>query len=90
MSIREAFLIYLALVNFYGVAVMWVDKKRAEKHRYRISERHLWFVSLVFGSLGTCISMQLFHHKTNKPAFFIGFSLLCIVQIVAFCAIMMR
>ena len=55
---------YLLLMNIVGLYVMYSDKRRAIKHRFRIPERTLFIVSLLGGSIGTWAGMYLFRHKT--------------------------
>lgn len=66
------------------------DKRRAIKHQYRIPEKHLWITALFLGSIGTTAGMWLFSHKSAKPRFFIGFPLLCVLQIILICGIMSK
>ena len=56
---------YLLLMNIVGLYVMYSDKRRAIKHRFRIPERTLFIVSLLGGSIGTWAGMYLFRHKTK-------------------------
>jgi uncharacterized membrane protein YsdA (DUF1294 family) len=72
------------IMNIVGIFIMGVDKKRAKKHEYRISERTLWFVSILGGAVGTTIGMQLFRHKTKHLSFKIGFPLLAVGEIIIF------
>ncbi len=65
-------LIYLALVNVAGFALMHADKKKAVKGKWRIRERTLLWTAALGGSLGALAGMQLFRHKTRHPAFFLG------------------
>lgn len=87
MSIRDCFFIYLVAINSLGLFMMYRDKRCAITSRRRIPERKLWLVAFLFGSLGTTAGMWLFSHKSAKARFFIGFPLLCVVQIILVCAI---
>ena len=60
---------YLLLMNIVGLYVMYSDKRRAIKHRFRIPERTLFIVSLLGGSIGTWAGMYLFRHKTKTLVF---------------------
>jgi len=60
---------------------MFTDKKRAIKHRHRISERNLWMIALLGGATGMTIGMKLIRHKTKHKAFAIGFPILALIQI---------
>ncbi len=68
----ELFYLYLILINALGFALMLLDKRRAVKNLWRISERTLLLISLLGGCLGTLMGMRLARHKTRKPAFSIG------------------
>ena len=85
MPIKWLILLLMSLVAF---VVMGLDKWKARHHAWRIPERTLWFLALFFGAPGACVGMIVFHHKTRKPAFFIGFPLLAIIEIWI-CAIML-
>lgn len=70
---------YLVIVNLLGFAVMGIDKKRAIRGTWRISEASLFLTALVGGSLGCTLGMHYFHHKTKHwyfrygmPAIFIA------------------
>ncbi|MDR1605960.1 MAG: DUF1294 domain-containing protein [Streptococcaceae bacterium] len=46
-----------------------VDKSRAKRGKWRISERTLLLSAVLFGGLGALLSGHLFHHKTRKLYF---------------------
>ncbi len=74
-------ILYLVIMNLIGLAVMEIDKSRAKRHAWRISEHMLFLVSLIGGSVGTWAGMYLFHHKTKHWYFVIGMPLILVVQI---------
>ncbi|MEI2664660.1 DUF1294 domain-containing protein [Rossellomorea sp. LJF3] len=76
--------LYTVIINIIGFTVMGRDKRKAERHEYRISERVLWQVAIVGGSVGAYLGMKVFRHKTKHKAFAIGFPLLVIVHCVLF------
>lgn len=76
----KLFAIYLVVMNVLGVAVMWSDKRRARLHRWRISEKVLFGVSLLGGSAGTWAGMYLFRHKTKHWYFVVGMPLILVCQ----------
>ncbi|PFG05452.1 uncharacterized protein DUF1294 [Bacillus sp. es.034] len=39
--------LYVVIINIIGFTVMGRDKRKAERHEYRISERVLWQVAIV-------------------------------------------
>lgn len=72
--------IYLLLINALSFLLMLVDKRKAIKNRWRISERTLFLTALSGGSLGILAGMYLFRHKTRHRAFIIGIPGILIVQ----------
>ena len=62
-------LIYLLAVNVIAFILFGIDKQRARKHAFRISERMLMIWGIVGGSLGALLGMQFFHHKTKHKKF---------------------
>lgn len=60
---------------------MFEDKKRAIKKQYRISEKNLFFVALIGGSLGTTLGMNRFRHKTKHWYFKWGMPIILIIQV---------
>jgi len=73
--------IYILVINLAGLFIMKVDKQRAIKHQYRISEQTLWVIAIIGGAIGTAIGMNLFRHKTKHLSFKIGFPLLALVDL---------
>ena len=80
-----AIMIYLAVMNLIGFVVMGVDKRRAVRGDWRISEASLFGVALLGGALGCTLGMQCFRHKTKHWYFRLGMPLIFIVQIL--CAV---
>ncbi|WP_061810908.1 DUF1294 domain-containing protein [Rossellomorea vietnamensis] len=76
--------LYAVIINIIGFTVMGRDKRKAERHEYRISERVLWQVAIVGGSVGAYMGMKVFRHKTKHKAFAVGFPLLVIAHCVLF------
>lgn len=79
---ENLFLFYLLIINIASFYSMYIDKKKAINHEYRISENTLMILSLVGGSLGMLIGMYRFHHKTQKNKFKIGVPIILILQIL--------
>ncbi|MEH7010594.1 DUF1294 domain-containing protein [Neobacillus niacini] len=70
------------IMNLIGLIVMKVDKDRAKKHQYRISEKTLWLIALFGGAVGTTLGMQLYRHKTKHLSFKFGFPILALAEII--------
>lgn len=72
---------YLAVMNMLALLFMYADKRFAQKGKWRVPERTLFFLAALGGSLGGVLGMRLFRHKTKHLRFQIGFPLLLIVHI---------
>ena len=77
------FLIYGAVVNLIGFALMGIDKKRAIRGAWRISEATLFLAAFAGGALGSTLGMHLFHHKTRHWYFRYGMPALFLLQVFA-------
>ena len=62
---------------FYGD-----DKFRAKKGKWRIPEKTLFLVAILFGGPGAFLGMQIFRHKTKHIQFKIIIPLVTIIQII--------
>ena len=74
-------LIYLAVVNLLAFAMYGIDKRKAQIHAWRISEKALFIVAFMGGSLGAVIGMHLFHHKTRHWYFRYGLPAVLLLQV---------
>ena len=61
---------------------MLIDKRKAKKGAWRISEHALFCITLLGGGVGTILGMYMFRHKTKKLRFTIGFPVILISEIV--------
>jgi uncharacterized membrane protein YsdA (DUF1294 family) len=73
---------YLILINIAAFVVMCVDKRRANRHRWRIPEYILFALALLGGSVGCVVGMCILRHKIRKRPFVIGFPVIMVIQIV--------
>ena len=73
---------YLLLINIISFIIIYIDKQKAIKHKWRIKESTLFLVSIIGGSLGTLIGMYTFHHKTKHIKFTLGIPFIFIIQIL--------
>ena len=65
---------YLLAINVITFLAMWIDKRKAKKGSWRISEKALFTIVLLGGGVGGILGMYVFRHKTQKPRFVVGFS----------------
>ena len=83
--IRLILIAYLCVVNIVAFAMFGIDKKRARKHQWRISEKALFISAIIGGSIGALLGMHIFRHKTKHWYFVIGIPVILIIQIA--CAV---
>ena len=77
-------LIYLIGINLAGFIIMGVDKKRAIRGAWRISQASLLLTALLGGSLGCILGMQHFRHKTKHWYFKYGMPAILVAQVLLF------
>lgn len=76
------FIYYLFIINLITFIIFIIDKFRAVKGEWRLPEYGLWFLSLIGGSLGGLMAMQIFRHKRRKSSFMIIMLFILILQIL--------
>lgn len=74
-------ILYLLIINFYAFSLMGIDKQRAIRHKWRISEKNLFLSALLGGSIGSIFGMYLFHHKTKHWYFVYGIPAILLCQL---------
>ncbi len=72
---------YMLFMNAFAFFQFWKDKKRAIRHRRRVPEWVLFWLSAGGGCFGAYISMRCFHHKTYKGKFAIGVPTFAVLHI---------
>ena len=86
MNSLTLIIVYFAIVNILGFALMGIDKRRARKMAFRIPEATLFAIAIIGGSLGSIIGMFLFKHKTKHWYFKFGLPLILILQLAVLVA----
>ena len=72
---------YLAAVNLVTFTVYGVDKAKARRGAWRVSEKTLFLLPLLGGSMGALLGMLVFRHKTKHWYFVWGIPLILLAQI---------
>ena len=72
---------YLFAINIVSFFLYGIDKYKAKKNKWRISEATLLMIAVIGGSIGAWAGMQLWHHKTMHKKFKYGIPLIIIMQI---------
>ena len=81
MTTRQLILIYLIAINVVTFFLYGMDKWKAKRSKWRISEATLLGLAVIGGSIGAWLGMKVWHHKTMHKKFKYGLPLILIVQI---------
>ena len=74
-------LYYLLVVNTLTFLLYGIDKYKAKKARWRISETTLLMMAVIGGSIGAWAGMRLWHHKTMHKKFKYGIPFIILLQV---------
>lgn len=74
--------LYLAAVNLAGFFLMGIDKWKAKRGAWRISEKALFLPAVLGGAVGAIVGMRVFRHKTKHWYFRFGMPAILIFQIL--------
>ena len=83
-------LVYLAAVNLVVFALYGIDKAKARRGAWRISEKMLFLLPLLGGSIGALLGMRVFHHKTKHWYFVWGIPAILLVQLALAAYLLLR
>ena len=87
MHILLAILIVLNVVSF---ALFGIDKSKARRNAWRVSEATLITSGLICGTVGAWLGVYVFRHKSSKPSFLLrlaGASVIDAIVVIAFVAL---
>ena len=74
--------VYLLAINLLAFILYGIDKKRARKREWRISEKTLIGIAVIGSCVGAILGMHIFHHKTRHWYFRYGLPLILIIQVL--------
>ena len=77
----NALLYYLIVINVVTFQVYGIDKWKAKKGSWRISEVSLLILAVIGGCSGALLGMKIWHHKTMHKKFKYGLPLILMAQI---------
>ncbi len=77
------FIIYLLCVNMTAFILYGLDKRKARRGKWRITEKTLIGIAVIGGSVGAIAGMLLFHHKTKHWYFKYGLPAILLIQAAA-------
>ena len=77
----EEIICFLLAINIATFLLYGIDKYKAKKSKWRISEATLLTMAAIGGSIGAWAGMRLWHHKTMHKKFKYGIPVIIIMQI---------
>lgn len=82
MTLSQLAIIYIAVINVATFFIYGIDKLKARKGWWRISEATLLILAAVGGSVGAILGMQAFRHKTQHLKFKYGLPSILLLQLL--------
>lgn len=82
MTLHSCLVCYLLAINAVTFIVYGIDKYKAKKAKWRISEATLLLLAVLGGSVGAWVGMKAWHHKTMHKKFKYGIPAILLIQIV--------
>lgn len=73
--------LYLVAINVVTFFIYGIDKWKAKRSTWRITETSLLLLALLGGSIGAWLGMKAWHHKTLHKKFTFGIPLIFIIQL---------
>ena len=80
-EIHKIIIIYLTSINVATFITYGIDKLKAKRSKWRISEATLLGMAVIGGSIGAWLGMRVWHHKTMHKKFQFGIPLILIIQL---------
>ena len=72
---------YLLAINAVAFIMYGIDKYKAKKAKWCISEATLLLLAVLGGSIGAWMGMKILHHKTMHKKFKYGIPAILLIQI---------
>lgn len=82
-KLRLIIAVLYAAISLVVFGVYGLDKKRAEKGKWRIPERTLIGLA-VLSPGGALLGMIVFRHKIRNPKFYVGVPLMLVLELASF------
>ncbi|MDE5560486.1 MAG: DUF1294 domain-containing protein [Bacteroidaceae bacterium] len=74
---------YLTAISIVTFVLYGIDKYKAKKGKWRISEKSLLLMTFIGGGIGAWAGMKVWHHKTRHMKFRYGVPLMASMQLLA-------
>ena len=80
-TLHRYLIYYLLVINAATFIIYGIDKDKAKKAKWRISEATLLTMAAVGGSIGAWLGIKAWHHKTQHRKFKYGVPIILLIQI---------
>jgi uncharacterized membrane protein YsdA (DUF1294 family) len=87
IKVIAIFLLSLNVITFF---IYGIDKWKAKKGKWRISEATLLILAIIGGSIGAWLGIKVWHHKTMHKKFKYGVPAIIVLQLIAVAAYYLR
>ena len=77
----NALICYIVVINLVSFMMFGIDKYKARRGQWRISEATLLAVAAIGGSIGAWMGMKVWHHKTLHSKFRYGVPIMLLAHI---------
>ena len=82
-GLLQVIIIYFLVINLVTFITYGIDKLKAKRSKWRISEATLLSMAIVGGSIGAWLGMKAWHHKTLHMKFKSGIPVIIFLQLLA-------
>ena len=73
--------VYAVFVQIIAIAITCMDKKKAQKGKWRIRESTLFLVAAFGGALSMYLTMKAIRHKTRHRRFMTGLPVIFVIHL---------
>jgi uncharacterized membrane protein YsdA (DUF1294 family) len=87
IKVIAALVLVLNAITFF---VYGIDKWKAKKGKWRISEATLLILAIIGSSIGAWLGIKVWHHKTMHKKFKYGVPAIIVLQLIAVAAYYLR
>ena len=77
----NALICYIVVINLVSFMMFGIDKYKARRGQWRISEATLLAMAAIGGSIGAWMGMKVWHHKTLHSKLRYGVPIILLVHI---------
>lgn len=77
-------LTYIIIINIISFWLRWLDKQLAISQKYRIPEKNLIYICILWWRIWWLIWSSLFKHKSSKISFWKRIYIISIIEIILF------